>query len=234
MINQGEYAHPEYLTDTAWLAEHLEDEDLCVVDTDVLDQYRRAHIPGSVLIPDNFQKDPDTDRTDILPPVKFAAVMESLGIGDNTKVITYDNSGGVYAGRLWWALRYYGHRNVSCLNGGWRKWITEGYRVGLRRPRIHKGAIFTPVLDPSVFISTDQLKHEYDQAAVVVWDVRSVGEHTGGETRGNRRPGHIPGSVHMEWVELIDQETHELKPASVMRKILESNGIISDKRIVPH
>ena len=58
MMQQEGYVHPEYLADTAWLAEHLEDDDLRVVDTDVLDQYRRAHIPGAVLIPDSFQKDP--------------------------------------------------------------------------------------------------------------------------------------------------------------------------------
>ena len=231
---QEDYAHPEFLADTAWLAEHLDDRDLRAVDTDVLAAYQRGHIPGAVLIPDNFQKDPDTDRTHILPPAKFAAVMESLGIGDDTMVVTYDNSGGVYAGRLWWALSYYGHHNVKSLNGGWRKWVNEGRSISLRRPEGQGAVHFTPRVDPSLIITTEALKEEYDQPGVVVWDVRSHVEYTGEETRGNRRPGHIQGAVHMEWLELIDRETHELKPASEIRSLLESKGITPDKRLVPH
>ena len=233
MAQQG-YAHPEILADTVWLAEHLEYENLRVVDTDVLAAYQRGHIPGAVMVPDNFEKDPDADRVHILPPAKFAAMMEELGIGDDTMVITYDNSGGVYGGRLWWALNYYGHQNVKFLNGGWRKWVNEGRSISLRHPQVKTGAHFTPKADPSLIITTDQLKEEYNQAEVVVWDVRSRGEYTGEETRGNKRPGHISGAAHMEWLDMTDRETHELKPASEMRRLLEAKGITPDKRIVPH
>ena len=234
MTQQQGYTHPEFITDTAWLGEHLEDANLRVVDTDVVAAYQRGHIPGAVMIPDNFEKDPDTNRVNILPPAKFAAMMEELGIGDDTLVVTYDNSGGVYGGRLWWALNYYGHTNVKFLNGGWRKWVNEGRPISLKPGQARSGVHFTARADPSLIITTDQLKEEYNKPDVVVWDVRSRGEYTGEAVRGNKRPGHIAGAAYMEWLDLTDQETHELKPAAEMRRLLESKGITPDKRIAPH
>ena len=232
---QGEgYAFPEFLADTEWLTEHLNDDNLRIVDTDVLDAYRRGHIPGAVLVSDNYEKDPDTDRVHVLPPEKFAEMMESLGIGDDTLVVAYDNSRSLYAGRLWWALTYYGHRNVKVLDGGWRKWVGEGRPISIRSGQARAGGRFTPKTDPSLIITTEQLKEAYDKPGVAVWDVRSHGEYTGENTRGNRRPGHIPGAAHLEWLEMMDETTHTFKPAGEMRRILESKGITPEKEVVTH
>ena len=94
MANEGErgYAFPGLLAETDWLAEHLHDDDIRIVDTDVEAAYQRGHIPVAVLIPDNYEKDPATNRVHILPPGQFAEMMESLGIGDDTAVVAYDNS----------------------------------------------------------------------------------------------------------------------------------------------
>ncbi len=100
MAEQQGFAHTEFLVDTRWLAEHLQDRDLCVVDCDVPQQYQRAHIPSSVFTEDHYQKDPDTDRVHIMRPDAFAQMAQSLGIGDDTLVIGYDNSRGLYAARL--------------------------------------------------------------------------------------------------------------------------------------
>ena len=88
-----------------------------IVDTDLDPAYTRGHIPGAVLVPDNFEKNPDSGRVHIMNPEQFAAMCQGLGIGDDTHVITYDNSQSLYAARLWWALNYYGHTNVQVLNG---------------------------------------------------------------------------------------------------------------------
>ena len=133
------YEFPEFLAETEWLAEHLDDDNLRVVDTDVIDAYRRGHVPGAVLMPDNYQKDPDSSRVHILGPEKFGEMMESLGIGDDTIVVAYDNSRSLYAGRFWWALRYYGHDDVKVLNGGWRKWVSEGRDISLKSAQERPG-----------------------------------------------------------------------------------------------
>ena len=85
-------------------------------------------------------------------------MMESIGIGDDTLVVAYDNSRSLYAGRLWWALQYYGHKNVKVLNGGWEKWVREGRPVSIEGPTPRTGKKFTPKPDPSLIVSTEELK----------------------------------------------------------------------------
>ena len=97
-MTQEGFVNPELLANTAWLADHLNDPNLVVVDTDVAAGYARGHIPGAVLVPDNFEKDPDTDRTFILAPDKFTAMAEALGIGDDSLVVAYDSVGGSHRG----------------------------------------------------------------------------------------------------------------------------------------
>ena len=233
MAQEG-FAHPELLADTAWLAEHLNDPNLVVVDTDVAAGYSRGHIPGAVLVPDNFEKDPDTDRTFILSPDKFAAMAEGLGIGDDSLVVTYDSVGGLTAARLWWCLNYYGQTNVKVLDGGWRKWVREGRQISFERTQARTGAKFTATPDPSIHINGDQLIEEHSKPDVVPWDVRSIQEYTGEEMRGNKRGGHIPGAAYLEWLNLHDPDTHELKSPAELRRMLEEKGITRDKTIVPH
>ena len=231
---ESRYAHPEFLTDTKWLAAHLLDASLRIVDTDVDAAFQRGHIPGAVLVPDNYEKDPASDRVHILPPQKFADLMASLGIGDDTLVVAYDNSRSLYAGRLSWALRYYGHENVKILNGGWRKWMKEGRSVSIDPPEARGRASFTPRRETSLIESTEELRGDYNRNGVVVWDVRSRGEYTGENPHHNRRPGHIPGAQHLEWLELMDETTHTFKPAEEMRRALQSRGITPDKQVVAH
>ena len=230
----GRYAFPEYLADTEWLAAHLDDPRLRIVDTDVEAAYQRGHVPGAVLVPDNYEKDPSTGRVHILPAAEFGQLMESLGIGDATTVVTYDNSRSLYAGRLWWALRYYGHEGVKVLNGGWRKWASEGNPISIEPAEDRRAAKFTPKPDPSLIVTTEELKGTYDKEGTLVWDVRSREEYTGENRRHNRRPGHIPGATHLEWLEMIDAKSHAFKPAEEMRRILESRGITPDKEVVAH
>ena len=234
MTTSEGYVHPELLTETQWLAEHLDDPDVRIVDTDVVAAYQRGHIPGAVMIPDNYEKDPDTKGVHILPPDKFARMMESLGIGDDTLVIAYDNSRSLYAGRLWWALSYYGHIRVKALNGGWRKWLEEGRPISLSGPQKREGARFTPRVDASLMVTTEQLKEAYNKLNVAVWDVRSRAEYTGENVRSNRRPGHIPGACHLEWVEMMDDGTHTFKTAAEMRRLLEEKGITPEKEVLAH
>ena len=92
-----DYTHPEYLVDAAWVAAHKDDSNVVVVDCDVDAAYNRGHIPGAVIVPDNFEKDPDTGRVHLMSPEQFKAMCEGLGVGDDTLVIAYDNSQSLYA-----------------------------------------------------------------------------------------------------------------------------------------
>ncbi len=232
--NRG-FAHPEYLVDAAWMQAHLDDSNTVLVDCDTAPAFERGHIPGAVLIPDNWEKDPDTNRTHILPPAKFAAMAEGLGIGDNTLVIAYDNSMSLYAARLWWALNYYGHHEVKVLDGGWRRWVGEGHPINFDQPKQRAKVKFTPRTDSSFISGIDEVKSACSLSDAVIWDVRSTGEYVGTDTtRGNKRQGHIPGAIHLEWNNLMDKQTHRFKPATEMRRILEEHGITPEKEVHTH
>jgi thiosulfate/3-mercaptopyruvate sulfurtransferase len=156
---------------------------------------------------------------------------ERLGIGDDTLVICYDNSQSLYAARLWWALNTYGHGNVKVLNGGWRGWIVSGQGVGLDRPDPAQGITFTPDRDESLLVKADELKEACSLDSSVVWDVRSDGEWDGSDARGNKRAGHIPGAVHLEWFNVMDRQTHRFRPANEIRQQLADHGITPDKNV---
>lgn len=229
-ISEG-FAHPEYLVDAEWMAAHLDDSNVVVVDGDVEAGYLRGHIPGAALVPDNYEKDPDTGRVHILPPDKFAAMCRNLGIGDDTLVVAYDNNQSLYAARLWWALNYYGHTNVKVLDGGWRRWVAEGRPISFDRPAPGAAAAFTPNIDESVMVKVEELKEACSLADALIWDVRSDGEYTGANDRGNRRAGHIPGAVHLEWFNVMERDTHRFKPAAAIRQMLNDKGITPDKAV---
>ena len=229
MTTGAGYAHPEFLVDAAWVDAHRGDANVVVVDTDVEAGYLRGHIPGAVLVPDNYEKDPDTGRVHILPPQKFAAMCQGLGIGDDTLVVAYDNNQSLYAARLWWALNYYGHSNVKVLDGGWRAWVQAGLPTSFDRGRAASGATFTPRADDSLLVKVDELKTACDMGDSVIWDVRSDGEYDGSVSRGNQRVGHIPGAVHLEWFNVMDRDTHRFRPADEVRKLLAEHGITPDK-----
>ena len=128
-----EYTRSELLVDAAWVDAHKDDPNVVIVDCEVDAAFARGHIPGAVLVPDNYEKNPDTGRLHLMDPSQFKNMCEDLGIGDDTLVITYDHSRSLTAARLWWALNTYGHTNTKILNGGWRAWISHGGVVDFGR-----------------------------------------------------------------------------------------------------
>lgn len=231
MTTGSGYAHPEFLADAQWVEAHKDDPNVVVVDTDVEAGYLRGHIAGAVMVPDNYEKDPDSGRVHILPPDKFAAMCQNLGIGDDTLVIAYDNNQSLYSARLWWALTYYGHTNVKILDGGWRRWVQEGRAISFDRPKAPASVKFTPKVNDSIMVKVDELKAACSLSDAVVWDVRSDGEYDGSNSRGNKRVGHVPGAVHLEWFNLMDRDTHRFKPADEVRRTLADKGVTPDKAV---
>jgi thiosulfate/3-mercaptopyruvate sulfurtransferase len=231
MTSGGGYARPELLVDAEWVDAHQNDPNVVIVDTDVEAGYLRGHIPGAVLVPDNYEKDPDTGRVHIMSSDEFAAICQGLGIGDDTLVIAYDNNQSLYAARLWWALNYYGHRDVKVLNGGWHSWVKEGRAISFDHPRPPAKVKFTPRVNDSVMVKADELKANCSLDDVVVWDVRSDGEYDGSNSRGNQRVGHVPGAAHLEWFNVMDRETQRFRPAGEIRRMLTEKGITPDKRV---
>ena len=235
MTTEMTFANPGYLADPSWLKEHLDDTDVVVVDLDAEAGYLRGHVPGAVFLDNNYERNPETGWVDTMPPDRFAAVCQGLGIGDDTMVVAYDNNMSLYAARFWWTLSYYGHRKVKVLDGGWRRWVSEGGAVAFDRSAPRNGAVFTPHQDPSLIVGYDEVRAGCaiggDNAAdTVVWDTRTAAEYSGAVSR-NRRLGHVAGAAHLDWMDLMDRDTHRFKPAGEMRRLLDEAGITADKAV---
>jgi thiosulfate/3-mercaptopyruvate sulfurtransferase len=239
MTTQG-YAQPDLLVETDWLAEHVDDPHIRIVDCDPLDVYRRAHIKNAIGIPVHHYLKQTEYTVDprqyplVAPPDTMRALMERMGIGDENLVVAYDSFGCLWATRLWWVLNYYGHTNVKVLNGGWKKWFAEGHPVSLDRPTL-PAATFTPRTQPDLLCTLDYGCSQVGNADVVFLDVRSDGEWDGSNDRGNKRAGRIPGAVHLEWLHFVTADASQtIKPAHELRAMLEAVGVTLDKEIITY
>ncbi len=237
------------LVGTAWLAEHLQDEDLRVVDirgyvrkTDLgggrqraeylaaREEYEEAHIPGAVYV--DWTRD-ITDPDDpvpaqVAPPERFAALMGSLGIGDGTRVVVYDHAGGQFATRLWWVLTYYGHEGVCVLDGGWRKWTSEGRPTTAEVPE-PEPAVFTPKPRPRWRTDAGALLAASEGGEAFVLDARDEGQYTGAVARGEGRAGRVPGAAHLHADGLFEPESGTFLPDEELARRAREAGVPEDR-----
>jgi thiosulfate/3-mercaptopyruvate sulfurtransferase len=228
------YAHPELLVETDWLADHVDDRNLRIVDADYPAAYGRAHIPGAVgHRSENVYLKTKSGETFLMGPEQFAETMARMGIGDDTLVVAYDGSRSLLAARFWWALNYYGHSNAKVLNGGAHKWIAEGRPLTMAAPKIDPSATtFTPRADESVLATCELVRDAVGRDDTVLLDVRTEGEFTGANDRGNKRRGHVPGAVHLEWTSFMtDDDRKVFKPAAELREMLRAKGVTPDKNV---
>ncbi|PJF41988.1 MAG: sulfurtransferase [Candidatus Thermofonsia Clade 1 bacterium] len=229
---------PEALVSTAWLAEHLSDSDLRVVDIrghvlpateppphyfNHYEDYLISHIPKAAFIDWVHEiTDPaDPRHARIAPPERFAAAMQRAGIGDQTFVVAYDDADGMFAARLWWALNYYGHPQVAVLDGGWQKWIAEGRPTSSERPSFVP-TVFTPRPDPKWYRDGTQVFAALHTPIRLV-DMRSAEEFRGEASRAARK-GHIPSAVNQPRRELLSEDG-TLLPPEVLRQKFAALGI---------
>jgi thiosulfate/3-mercaptopyruvate sulfurtransferase len=232
------YARPEMLVETEWLAAHLEDPGLVIVDADPPASYARAHIPGAVgQLSENITLKTAQGEVPVMGPDQFADTMQRMGIGDETAVVAYDAQMGLYATRFWWTLQYYGHTNVRVLNGGWHKWLLEGRPLSMAPANSAKGANgasvgFTPRVNEDVHSDCALMQSVVGREDVALLDVRNRDEYTGENGRGNQRRGHVPGAVHIEWTDFVTPDERKVfKPASELREMLAAQGVTRDKNV---
>lgn len=227
------YSRPEMLVETDWLAEHLQDAKLCIVDCDNREAYRRAHIPGAVTFRGHHYLKEREGAPHIMGPRQFAETMGGLGVGDDTLVVAYDGFSGLYATRLWWALNYYGHARAVVLNGGWDAWLAEA-RPLTNAPAKRAATSFSPRVNEELIAGCEYVRDSIAQTDRVLLDVRSDGEWTGKNARGTKRGGRIPGAVHLEWLNFVDSQTKKFKPAAQLRAMFAEAGITPESQVVTY
>lgn len=240
------------LVSTQWLGEHLGDDDLIVLDASVyldpprdgspaefrsgLDDYeRRGHIPGARFA-DLFTQfsDPGAPFPFTRPTAsQLAAAASRLGIARTSHVVIYDDLSNQWAARLWWVFRSYGHQRVSVLDGGLRKYRAEGRPLEFGLSPYVKSTYTLPLPAGTVATTQDVLDIvEGRRPGRLVCLLQR--DDFSGRVPGRSRPGHIPGSANLPFVELLSEADNTLRPPAELRSLFEARTALAGEVVVTY
>lgn len=228
------------LVSTDWLEKELNAFDLRVVDAtwlmpgegDAAAAFEQAHIPGAVFMDLAELADAGTPLPNMLPSAeKFASRMQSLGLGDGSRIVVYDQSPYKSAARAWWMLRTFGAHDVAILDGGFAKWRAEARSVESGKPQV-RHRHFTAWHDSKGVRTLDQMKANVGSRAEQVLDARGADRFAGQAVeRPGVQPGHIPGSKNLPYTQLFNPDG-TWKQGEALRQAFEQAGVDLDKPIV--
>jgi len=226
------YAHPEQLVDTDWVAAHAADANVRVVDMRQ-SGFDGGHVPGAVYLSPVAIRDANAPPTFLPTPAAFEQMMGKLGISNATRVVVYDERGGIYAARLWWILSYYGHTNVALMNGGWLKWAAE-HRAASTESAAPAAGRFTARPQPRWLATASDVVAAIDKPGIAIVDARTAAEIEGKDLRNIKRGGFIPSSTPVYWEDLLDLPQRTFKSADELRQIYEARGIVPTKEVIAY
>ena len=235
---------PDDLVSVQWLAAHLDNARIRVVDirgyvktedlgggrqkgtyTGAPEEYGQGHIPGAVYV--DWTRDIvdrcGTVKAQIAPPSTFKAAMEAKGIGDGIAVVVADHAGGHLATRLWWALKYYGHDDVAVLEGGYRAWEKAGLPLTTDVTEVVSGVTFMPRMREELRSEVDDVLRQMHTESRQIVDARDPATFRGEVQRG-RRGGHIPGALNLPASSLIGEQG-EWKSPEEIRELAQAAGV---------
>lgn len=237
MVN---YAHPEVLVDTEWVAQHLNDPKVRFVEVDVdIAAYESGHIPGAVGW--HWKEELETPvRRNVASREQIEELLSRSGIGPDTTIVLYGDSSNWFAAYAFWLLKYHGHTDVRLLNGGRQKWQAEGRPTVTERPTYPRVAYTANGPDPSIRALRDFILPRVGQPDVALVDVRSPEEYKGEllapehlPQEGAQRGGHIPGAKNIVWSEAV-REDGTFKSADELQAMYAGQGVTPDKEVIAY
>ncbi len=221
------------LVTTEWLAQHLDDLDLRIVDVRwyLFDktrtgqsEYLRGHIPGAVWM--DLDRDLASPRGQgpgrhpLPTPERFAQAASRAGIGESTFVVAYDDLGAASAARLWWLLRYFGHDQVSLLDGGITRWNAEGRPLQTEIPSVPV-ASFVPHPHPEMVVNADSVDALRRDPSALVLDVRAAERYEGKIEPIDPRAGHVPGAVSAPYTGNVNEDKRFNSPEKLRARFAQ-------------
>lgn len=238
------YPNGRLLIDTQEVADHLGDPHVRLVDLrakgpDGYKEYLEGHIPGAVYINWQDLDDVAINRKGLpMDQAKAEELFGKHGIDTKTRVIAYDDSGGLWAARLFFVLEFFGHDNVAVLNGGFKKWQQEGRPLSTQPPAVTtKKFVARP--NPKLLVTAEWVKDNLHNPDICLVDARSPQEYQGERTHPTKeqdpdikRAGRIPGAVSIAWTETINREDHTFKSAEELQRMFDKAGATKDREIV--
>ena len=233
---------PKTLVSTAWLAAHLKDPDLRVLDAswylpgsgrNARAEYEEAHIPGARFFDIDEISDARSDLPHMAPPAeKFMSRMRSLGVGDGHQIVVYDGAGLLSAARVWWLFRLMGHRDVAVLDGGLPKWRAEDRPLEDMAP-IVKDRHLTVRFQNQLVRDVTQVSQASKLGTTQIVDARAAERFRGDapEPREGLRAGHIPGARNVPYTSLLNDDK-TMKPPAETRAVFEAAGLDVTKPMI--
>ena len=233
---------PKTLVSTDWLAVHMKDPDLRIldastylpgVDRDGRTEYDRVHIPGARFFDIDDVSDGRSDLPHMVPPIeKFMSRVRAMGVGDGHQIVVYDGSGLFSAARVWWLFRLMGQDNIAVLDGGLPKWIAEGREVEDLAPVI-RDRHMTVRFQNQMVRDVTQVSSASKLGTSQIVDARAAARFRGEapEPREGLRSGHIPNSRNVPFTDLLNDDK-TMKTPDQTRAIFVSAGVDLKKPIV--
>ncbi|MFZ1988624.1 MAG: sulfurtransferase [Alphaproteobacteria bacterium] len=237
------------LVSTDWLAEHLKDADLRILDCTVAmvptangryafasghDVYNESHIPGATFCDvTNDLKDKADPRPQMMPSAaQMSEVMGALGVSNSNKVIVYDRGNHAWAARVWWTLRCFGFENAAVLDGGWQKWTAEGRAVS-SEPASYPRAKFEAHYRPELIVGKQDVLAAIGKPDITLINALSPGEHSG-EVKRLPRAGRIKGSVNVHADSLLDPANKSYRSPTELKVRFDAVGANKAKRVIAY
>jgi thiosulfate/3-mercaptopyruvate sulfurtransferase len=236
----AEYAHPEVLVSTQWVADHLSDPKIRLVEVDVdTTGYDQGHIAGAVGW--NWQTQlQDNIRRDLISKQALEQLLGQSGISSDTTIILYGDNNNWFAAYALWQLKYYGHKDVRLMNGGRKKWLEE------KRPLSTDSAKVTPTTYRATGPDESLRARKENIFAVIektrggqLVDVRSVDEFTGkiiappGMNETAQRAGHIPTAANIPWAQAANEDG-TFKSADQLKQLYEGKGVNGSGEVIAY
>ena len=240
MANKG-YANPDVLVSTEWVAAHLNDKNIRLLESneDVL-LYDTGHIPGAQKI--DWQEDlNDAVVRDYLGQQQFQALMEQLGISNDTTIVFYGDKSNWWATYAFWVFQLFGHTNAKVMDGGRLKWVDEGRELTTDKPSYPAASYRAPARNDAAIRAMREQVLAHQQAGLPLVDVRSPAEYKGEllhmadyPQEGSLRGGHIAGARSVPWARAANDDG-TFKSADDLRAIYEEEqGLSSGDNIVAY
>jgi len=231
------------LVTTEWLAANLGQPGLVVFDAtkylpnepkDGKAEFLKAHIPGARFFDIDEVADPDTDLPHMVPtPGRFAKLLGAMGVGNDTRVVFYDQKGLASAARGWWLMGLFGHDNAAVLDGGLPKWLAESRPTEDGAAKPHAPATFRPDYRPTRLRGVGDVIANVATQAELVLDARAAGRFTGAvpEPRAGMRSGHMPGAANIPYTDLLNADG-TFKPAADLKARFAAAGVDGSRPVV--
>ncbi len=235
-----EYAHPEVLVSTDWVAQHASDAKVRVVEVDVdTTAYEQGHVPGSIAW--NWQTElQDAVRRDLVDKRGMEQMLGRAGITPDATIVLYGDNNNWFAAWAFWQLKYYGHRDARIMNGGRKKWLEEKRPLTKDAPKILPATYTAKDPDESIRARRDHVFAAIDRrVAARLVDVRSPDEFTGkviappGMTETAQRGGHIPTAANIPWGQACNEDG-TFKTADALKQLYSNKGISGEGETIAY